>query len=140
MEQKNYMKEVASLLGVELEEEFKIEMQEGVLLSDNIYKITKTGLYMLDKHQQLTDVSSKLTGLLNGTLKIIKIPYKPKYGEVYYTLYGDRTYYTTGFLTWCNSDVDYMNYYLGMCFRNKDEAIANNNHRFETYKNYYKEN
>lgn len=65
---KNKMAEVANLLGVELEEEFKID---GF---DRKYKLTKDGLvYLFDNSQEWFN-SCWLEELLTGEDQIVKIP------------------------------------------------------------------
>ena len=64
----NKMKEVAKLLGVELEEEFRIE---GF---DSKYKLTKDGLvYCFDDYQEWFN-SCWLKELLTGESQIVKLP------------------------------------------------------------------
>ena len=64
----NKMKEVAKLLGVELEEEFKIKG------STTKYKLSKNGLmFWSDYHQDWFNLS-KLEQLLIGYCEIIKLP------------------------------------------------------------------
>ena len=64
----NKMKEVAKLLGVELEEEFKIKGWDGFC------KITELGLERYVKERSWLMDSIMLTDLIKGTAKIIKIP------------------------------------------------------------------
>lgn len=65
---KNKMKEVAKLLGLELEEEFRVEGFQSK------YKLTKNGMmYWLDTEQQWLS-SCWLEELLTGENQIIKIP------------------------------------------------------------------
>ena len=64
----NKMKEVAKLLGVELEEEFKIN---GLSIK---YKLTKDGLMCWHNSHQDWFNSSILGDLLAGTTQIVKIP------------------------------------------------------------------
>ena len=64
----NKMNEVAKLLGVELEEEFKIEH-----LSFK-YKLEKDGLMCLPKDSQEWVSSPLIEDLLTGNLKIVKLP------------------------------------------------------------------
>ena len=64
----NKMKEVATLLGVELEEEFRID---GF---DSKYKLTKDGLvYLFDNDQEWLN-SCWLEELLTGKAKVVKLP------------------------------------------------------------------
>ena len=66
---KNIMKELAKLLDVELEEEFRIE---GF---SNRYKFSKDGLmYLSDTLGEWNPSSSKFNILLTGDAKIVKIP------------------------------------------------------------------
>ena len=64
----NKMKEVAKLLGIELEEEFKIYGWDG------FYKITKLGLERYVKGRSWMMDHVMLMDLIKGTAKIIKIP------------------------------------------------------------------
>ena len=65
---KNKMEDVAKLLGIELEEEFKIYGWDG------FYKITELGLERYVKERSWLMDSIMLTDLIKGTAKIIKIP------------------------------------------------------------------
>ena len=79
---KNIMKEVINLLGLELGEEFKI------LDSRCVYKIDKKqGIMYRHPNDNLWKISSviRLEDFLMGEKEIIKIPWKPKKGEKYYT-------------------------------------------------------
>ena len=65
----NYMSEVAHMLGVELEEEFKINDD-----STNKFKLTNSGLFFLNHVGVWGSCDHKLTQLLNGKHEIIKLP------------------------------------------------------------------
>lgn len=64
----NKMKEVAKLLGVELEEEFRIE---GFSIT---YKLSEKGLMCWAVNLQRWHISTRVGELLTGEKKIIKIP------------------------------------------------------------------
>ena len=64
----NKMKEVAKLLGVELEEEFRINV------STLEYKLTKSGLLYWSNASQMWERSRSIEELLIGQYEIIKIP------------------------------------------------------------------
>ena len=64
----NKMKEVAKLLGVELEEEFKIE---GYRLK---YKLSKEGMMFWSYTSQDWVLSSIIGELLTGDVEIVKLP------------------------------------------------------------------
>lgn len=63
----NYMKEVANLLGVELEEEFIIKDEE-----DYVYKFTRASLAVRPYDKKEWFKSDMLVELLNGSFKIEK--------------------------------------------------------------------
>lgn len=74
--QMNYMKEVAQMLGLELEEEFYIKG------NDNKFKITNRGMcYSFRSTDMWAPVSWVLCDILNGKLEIVKKP-KPILDEV----------------------------------------------------------
>ena len=64
----NKMKEVAKLLGVELEEEFRINV------STLEFKLTKSGLLYWSNASQMWERSRSIEELLIGQYEIIKIP------------------------------------------------------------------
>ena len=64
----NKMKEVANLLGVELEEEFRINV------SPLEFKLTKSGLLYWSNASQMWERSRAIEELLIGQYEIIKIP------------------------------------------------------------------
>lgn len=74
---KNYMADVANMLGVELGEEFKIDS------SDTIFKFYKNGLCFQCGGAWLR-ADSNLIDLIKGDSKIVKLPWQPKYNEIYY--------------------------------------------------------
>lgn len=76
---KNYMPEVAKMLGVELEEEFKFK---GL---NRFGMITEEGLVCHQRGETNWDVSdSDLTDLLIGCLETEKLPWKPNRGDTYW--------------------------------------------------------
>lgn len=66
----NHMKEIAQMLGVEIEEEFNIEGGS----KDAKYKFSKDYLIMEITDVGWTRASFYLADLLNGKLKIVKLP------------------------------------------------------------------
>ncbi len=129
----NYMKEVAALLGVELNEEFKIvdENDETFL---NTYKITENGLLNCDRHYECD-----LIGLLTGDWQVKKLPFKPKCGEYYWTPMPSKVGVVSEDYKWENLPYDYLAYYNGLCFRTKEEAEANKDKLIKIIE-YYEEN
>ena len=119
---KNHMAEVAKLLGVELEEEFRITG-----FPENCrHKLDKGGLWRYNEEcDWWDDDSCALTRLLGGNARVIKLPWKPKMDEQYYiprivanTEYRFSVYY------WNNNDYDNECYRMGLICKTKEEAIA----------------
>ena len=110
---KNYMADVAKMLGVELEEEFKIDG------SNLIYKFLENGLYFrciegwLPAEYQFLD-------LIKGDSKIVKLPWQPKEGDRYYHPASNfKDIYYTG---WGNTIFDIALKKAGMIFKTKEEC------------------
>lgn len=116
---KNYMADVARMLGVELGEEFKLDGGETK------YKFTENGLYFYapDGWWQCSNVL--LPRILRGNVEIVKVPWQPKVGDVYYR---PRDYHTafseavTDF--WRDTVNDFALKEAGMIFRTKEECEA----------------
>ena len=112
---KNYMADVAKMLGVELGEEFKIDG------SSLIYKLFENGLYFrciegwLPAEYQFLD-------LITGKLEIVKLPWKPKDGETFYRPWRDFTGVTSEY--WNNAVSDFAFKEAGMIFRTAEECEA----------------
>ena len=119
----NHMEEVAKLLGVELEEEFRIE---GTHV-DYIYKISEKGLFLrCSGRDWWEEVPDTLVQMLAGmTRKIIKFPWKPQKGETYYIpcIVAEPEYmYSVNY--WSNDDYDKEYYRMGLVCKTSEEAIA----------------
>lgn len=79
---KNLIPLIAKMLGVELGEEFKIKGYDGL-----IYKLTDAGLELTTVDGQKTKWfdHGALNSLLKGKMEIVKLPWKPRKGDDYYT-------------------------------------------------------
>ena len=77
---KNYMPEVAKILGVEIGEEFEIIINEMKMLTHGPYKITDNAIvdYVGCKTKDL------LYGLLTGEYTLQKRPWRPKVGDAFF--------------------------------------------------------
>lgn len=113
------MKEVAKLLGVELEEEFRIE---GCSYK---YKLSKEGLSFWGVSSQEWILSSIIGKLLTGESKIIKLP-KPILNET------ERKYLSAVIKPFRDKVISIANYY--------EESIDNNFIEIEVKQNYCNEN
>lgn len=113
---KNYMADVARMLGVELEEEFKLDGRETK------YKFTENGLYFYapDGWWQCSNVL--LPKILKGELEIIKLPWQPKKGEKYYTPSTD--FDRAICYCWKGYSSDFALKEIGMVFKTEEECKA----------------
>lgn len=84
---KNLIPQIAKILGVELYEEFEIKDRHGELISDKTYKFGKNTLLYCYQDDDICYTASRTTlqSLLNGKYEIVKIPWKPKKGDIYYS-------------------------------------------------------
>lgn len=112
---KNYMADVAKMLGVELEEEFKIDS------SDTIYKFYENGLCFQCGGAWLR-ADSNLINLIKGECKIIKLPWQPKTNEAYYR--PSRKFFGVASEVWTDNPYDYAFKEAGMIFRTAEECEA----------------
>ena len=120
----NYMAEVAKLLGVELGESFKITSDtQGDY--QNYYRFTENNcLEMSDDgvEWKTTIVVVLLKHILMGDIRIIKLPWRPSRGDVYYmpSVTSIDKYIK---LFWTGSRNDEGSYQQGLVLRTKKEAI-----------------
>ena len=114
MKNKNYMSELADMLGVVLGEEFNIE---GFSL--NPCKITKDGLIDGSSKKNIHIVDK----LLTGEAKIIKKPWTPQLGKRYfYISVRNHDEYFVAQTSWADCSFDKGLYYLGNFFSTGEEA------------------
>ena len=127
---KNYMAEVAKLLGVELGESFKITSDTQVDYSGDYqyyYRLTENNCLEISDdgvEWKMTTAAVLLKYILMGDIGIIKLPWKPREGDKYYVPRiairpEDRHYY----YYWSNSGVDIKRYDMGIVCKTKEEAI-----------------
>lgn len=119
---KNYMAEIAKMLGVELGEEFQIrDVSKGKLVHDYLGKITETKFLVKNGDDSWFQDGDYFLYFLNGELEVVPKPYEPKMNEIYYT-YADAWEPTA--ITWTGNAWDYINKACDMVFRTKEELIA----------------
>lgn len=107
----NHMTEVAKMLGVEMNRDFKcVGMDGNFRITEN--RLTYNGVWSADS----------LMFLLNGELVIEPSPWRPKYEEKYWSI-GPGGVLEPG--TWLNDFIDIAMYRLGNCYRTSQEAEFN---------------
>lgn len=118
---KNLIPEIAKMLGVEIGEEFKIKGREGA-----IYKFIVDGLLVSDDDAEkvYTTAHMPLVGLVRGDIEIVKLPWKPKKGDVYFTfeLLGGK--WVVRSFWWGGFPNEYALLDTGWVYRTKEEAEA----------------
>lgn len=115
----NYMKEVAKLLGLKIEETFRIKGEEPY------FRFTEKDFESSTDTIEWTVASSiHLRDILAGEVTIVK-KWKPRKGEKYYVPSivirpEDRNYY----YYWSNDDINIEHYRMGIVCKTPEEATA----------------
>lgn len=80
---KNLIPEIAKMFGVEIGEEFKVKGDDELtyIFTDDGLKITFAGGIEIAQ----TSINSAFVALVMGKDEIVKLPWKPKKCDVYYT-------------------------------------------------------
>lgn len=118
---KNLIPEIAKMLDVELGEEFKVDkydemtfkFAENMLVARADFKGAKWGItYVV------------LSELLGGNVEIIKLPWKPKKGESFYSFYIMYGKWVVSHYIWFGSPINYALLDKGWVYRTREEAQA----------------
>lgn len=119
---KNHMAEVAKMLGVELGEEFEIKRKGSAK-----YKLIEDGLaYMVDKEQTIF-LDIILMRILTGYEEIVRRPWRPGMGGMYWTVLRKRTDdegYITDSRVYFGNEYDLGMIAMGNCFPTRYAAKA----------------
>lgn len=113
---KNLIPEITRMLGVEIGEEFKIKGATGV--DSTIFWFDLDGLHA--ETCEMADVT--LWQLVLGNETIVKLPWKPKKGDAYYTFEVFRGKWVVRSLWWTGAPCNYALLDKGWVFRTKEEA------------------
>lgn len=121
----NHMKEVAEMLGVELDEVFFFKGRSGCYTHypKTRLKFTENGLKeSADRTSWHSAAAWVWKGLITGALQIVKLPWKPSYSDAYYmpSIISIGKYIK---LFWTGSEADKSSYQQGLICRTKEEAI-----------------
>lgn len=115
----NYMKDIAKIFGVELNEKFKIDCGR----KDTIAMLTDYGLVINCEPNAVCITSDQVLGwLLTGKATIKPLPWKPNYEQRYYSI-GPGGVLEPG--RWLNDFIDVAMYKLGNCYHTAQEAESN---------------
>ena len=119
---KNLIPQIAKMLGVEIGEEFKVDRYEYDGLT---FKFAEN---MLMSRSDLNGAEWGITyvilsALLGGDAEIVKIPWKPKKGDAFYTFEIFRGKWTVvRSMWWAGAPCNYALLDKGWVFRTKEEA------------------
>lgn len=135
----NYYKQFAEMLGLELEQEFVLTDVDGKIKDWYTYKITENGIFYKSKISEdwFEDKPIVVEELLNGCIKAVAKPWKPKKGEKYwyYSNYIDETYSSICM----DGSFDLLLWKVGNCFKTRDEAETKGKEIMEQIQNEYEE-
>lgn len=118
---KNLIPEIAKMLGVGIDEEFKVTG------SNLTYRFTEKNLEAFYKDDFGEDCfwghcsEFALADLIKGKNEIIKLPWCPQYGDKYWSYAYDR--FSPFWYTWSGTAHDYAMLKCGCVFRTKEEAL-----------------
>lgn len=127
---KNLMPEVLKMLGVTYGEDFKLQAPDPELYKNYSFYFDKDcELYIVNNLNGSTgNFSAMLHSIMRGYYKIIKIPWRPKEGDKYYSISLPTKSICVEI--WHNETSDYALKALDMVYRSAEEAEA---HMAEDY-------
>lgn len=117
---KNLIPEICKMLGVELGEEFKVNLNGW----NNTYRFNNNGLYGRTQTEKWIAYPELFCLLTTGNAEIIKMPWKPKKGETYYTFELLSGKWVVHLLWWAGSPNGYALLEKGWVYRTCAEAEA----------------
>ncbi len=137
----NYWKQFADMLKLELEQEFVLTDVDGKIKDWYTYKITENGIFYKSKisGDWLRDKPLVVEELLNGSIKAVHKPWKPKKGDIY-SYYINSTYYDgTNSCKWTDEGLDLLLWKVGNCFKTEEEAKTKGKEIMEQIQKEYEE-
>lgn len=117
---KNFIPEITKMLGVELGEEFKVVYKTRFEI---ICNFTMAGLFV-HKGDSGKYEKELLADIICGKAEIVKMPWKPKKGEEYYTFSTFAGKWFVRQQRWTNHPVDLAFLDKGWVYRTRAEAAA----------------
>lgn len=118
---KNLIPEIARLLGVEVGEEFEIVNLRVENDEEHTVRFTENSFQLYTENDGWVDIVRPIGGLIIGNFKIIKRPWKPKVGELFYSYVGDNWAIFKD--RWLNVVDDLVFLKHGLVFKTEEEAI-----------------
>ena len=136
----NYYKKFAEMLGLELEQEFVLTDVYGNRKDKYTYKITEDGLlYKSPTFNWAISSLGTIGKLLDGDVKAVPKPWKPKKGDIY-SYYINSTYFDgTNSCMWADESLDLLHWKVGNCFKTEEEAKTKGKEIMEQIQKEYEE-
>ena len=125
---KNLIPEIINLLGVELEEAFKIRRPDYEVCEKGVYAFFENEGLMKKNEQGEFDNNSSIEfeDLCLGNYEIVKLPWEPKDDDTYYAMcFRSGTKPNIECYKWTGCTEDYGLLKLGMAYRTQEAAEAN---------------
>lgn len=123
---KSLMPEVAKILGVEINEEFKIKRMDGLPFTESYFKITEAGFQEAVEGEVWNAArGNTMDWLLAGRLEVERLPWVPKYGEEYHHIgfrYDGNVSIGGCTEKWEGTSMDYAFLQLGLIHRTWKEC------------------
>lgn len=118
---KNLISNICKLLDIEINEKFKIKNEQ---YKDNTFFIDKDGniIIIINGKEYYSYHDIRLVELLTGEQEIIKIPWKPKKEESYFTLYISGAFVYIEPAKWEDNMIDFTRYKANLVFKSQKEA------------------
>lgn len=116
---KNYMPEVAKMLGLEIGEEFDILYKDGTATEIGPFKFTNETILDCDGDELQC---WRLCCLLTGDYTIQKRPWRPKYDDEYWIVFTNGNVGWQYFRKGHTGHIANLN--MGNCFPTKEAALA----------------
>ena len=134
-----YWKQFAEMFGLELEQEFRLVNPDGTKVDNDLFKIREDGLFYKSRKNGvwLPEPSTTLSSLLKGLFKVVPKPWKPKYGEQYWSYSVKSSQACCGMFG--EYVKDYACWKLGNCFKTSEEAQSKGKEIMEQIKKEYEE-
>ena len=117
----NLIPKIAKMLGVEIGEEFQTKGN-----SECTYVFASDGLKLTYGGIELSEIATKaaLVALLSGKDEIVKLPWKPKEGESFYTFTAAYGEWSVSLDVWAEEPCNYALLDKGWIYRTEKEAKA----------------
>lgn len=117
---KNLIPEIAKMLGVELGEEFKVNLNGW----EKIYRFNNNGLFGEIQTEKWIACPELFGLLVTGNAEIVKMPWKPTMYEEYWTFGKFGKKWIVGTLSWRELPYEILLFDKGWVYRTRAEAEA----------------